>query len=187
MDWVAQHPQEIQVANLSLGGFLEDPTPVREAVDGMIAAGITVVVAAGNDGADARSRYPGGLESVITVSALADSNGLAGAAAGIFRVDRYRSEQDESFADFSNFGPRIDLIAPGVRILSTWKKRKYARVSGTSQAAPHVAGAAALYKVANPGAAPTEVEAALKARGALFEPPDDPDGIHEPALDVSGL
>jgi subtilisin family serine protease len=82
----------------------------------------------------------------------------------------------------------VDLIAPGVCILSTFRGTGYATLSGTSMASPHVAGAAALYKSTHPAASPAAVKAALQAAGNLnWNASDDPDGIKETLLNVDAL
>lgn len=192
LDWIAARADQIEVANLSLSDDLSsDNAVVQAAFDGLVAKGVTVVVAAGNADAhgahQANQAIPARYDSVIAVSALADSNGAAGTSAGTFRVQGRYFEFDESYADFSNYGPVVDLIAPGVSILSTYKNRKYAEISGTSQAAPHVTGAAALYKLTHPAATPAQIRAYLIANGTDFNPYDAPDAYREPALDVSGL
>ncbi len=105
---------------------------------------------------------------------------------GGFGAATCRSDVDDTFADFSNYGSVVDIMAPGVCILSTYKDGGQSTSSGTSMAAPHVAGAAALYLVDNPGSSPADVKAGLLAMatdiGVLA---DDPDGIGEPLLDVT--
>lgn len=192
LDWIAARANQIEVANLSLSDDASADNPVIEAAfDGLVAKGVTVVVAAGNADAtgikQASQTIPARYDSVIAVSALADNNGAAGHSAGTFKVKGRYFEFDESYADFSNYGPAVDLIAPGVAILSTYKDRKYAEISGTSQASPHVAGAAALYRLTHPAATPAQVRAYLIANGTPFDPYDAPDAYHEPALDASGL
>ncbi|MFN3650520.1 MAG: S8 family serine peptidase [Armatimonadota bacterium] len=185
LEWVAAHADTIEVANLSLGGPMSDDTPLRVAVDALVAAGVTVVAAAGNAGQDVSTWVPAKFESVLCVSALADKNGKAGKSAGVFKFGS--RERDERFASFSNWGSEVDLIAPGVKILSTYKHGQYAWISGTSQAAPHAAGAAALYLARHPGATPAEVREALVNRAVVFSRRNDPDGVYEPCLDVAAL
>jgi len=115
---------------------------------------------------------------------LADFNGQPdGGAAATCRAD-----QDDTFADFSNSGSDVDLIAPGVCILSTYLGGGYNTLSGTSMASPHVAGAAALYKAGNPGASPAQVRTALQAAGNLgWNDADDPDPTKERLLNVDAF
>jgi len=144
IDWVTQRADVIDVANMSLG-WTENPSspsPVREAIQASVAKGIVYAVAAGNDSKDAQNFAPASYPEVITVSAVADSDGVAGGFGG---PTSYGA--DDTFATFSNFGSSVDLAAPGVDIFSTLPGGLYGKKSGTSMASPHVAGAAALYVV----------------------------------------
>ncbi len=88
-------------------------------------------------------------------------------------------------ASFSNYGLDVDLIAPGACIYSTYKDGGYKTLNGTSMAAPHVAGAAALYKASNPGSVPSTVARILREKGVLdWDASDDPDGTKETLLNV---
>jgi subtilisin len=190
IDYVAANADEIEVANMSLGGAgaddgncgLTDGDAQHTAICETVAAGVTFVVAAGNDSADASGFTPAAYDEVITVSALADFNGAPGGGAG----STCRADQDDTFADFSNFGADVDLIAPGVCIDSTYMMGGYDTLSGTSMASPHVAGAAALYKTTHPGATPAQVKSALQSAGTL-DWSGDPDGTKERLLNVSGF
>ena len=120
------------------------------------------MVAAGNDSADASGSAPAAYDEVITVSALADFNGQPGGGA----ASTCRADVDDTFADFSNYGADVDIIAPGVCINSTVPGGGYDNTySGTSMASPHVAGGAALYMAANPSATPAQVLAGSSLPG----------------------
>ncbi|KAI9493513.1 serine protease [Zychaea mexicana] len=112
------------VANMSLGGGKSNA--LNKAVNEAVNAGIIFSVAAGNDNRDACNYSPAGAENAITVGA-----------------SNIRDER----ASFSNFGPCVDVFAPGENILSIWRGSKDATnsISGTSMAAPHVAGLAAYF------------------------------------------
>jgi subtilisin len=145
IDYVAANAASIEVANMSLGGRTVGKfDPMRDAIKAASALGVVFVVAAGNDKVDCKNFAPANYPEVITVSAIADSDGLPGHLGA--RTDY---GYDDTFASFSNYGPAVDLAAPGVWITSTHKNGGYARMSGTSMACPHVAGAAALYLITN--------------------------------------
>ncbi len=136
IDWVTGHFIPPAVANMSLGG---EPSPVLDAtVEASIAAGVTYVVAAGNEASNACTFSPARVEEALTVAAMGP---------------------DDEGADFSNHGPCVDLFAPGVEILSAWHTSDGASewLEGTSMAAPHVAGVAALFLALHPSATPQEV------------------------------
>ena len=205
VDWAASTRRSgsadaVAVANLSLGGVGSDDghcgavdgDVLHQAICKTVDRGVTFVAAAGNDHVDASTTIPAAYREVITVSALADSDGRPG---GIGGPPTCRpSERDDTLANFSNYGAGIALIAPGVCILSTlpvdgreWRGQGgYGRLSGTSSAAPHVAGAAALWLSRHPDATPAAVRAALVAAGSRdWDDRGDPDGIKEPLLDTS--
>ncbi|MEU4499264.1 S8 family peptidase [Streptomyces sp. NPDC023998] len=193
IDYVTEHADQIEVANMSLGGEGTDDgncgmtngDAEHRAICDSVAKGVTYTVAAANDHADAKNITPAAYDEVITVSALADFDGKPG---GLGRPT-CRSDQDDTFADFSNYGADVDLIAPGVCILSTFRNGGYATLSGTSMAAPHVAGGAALYRATHPNASPQEVKAALQAAGSddWTWPSQDGDATKERLLKVSSF
>jgi subtilisin family serine protease len=140
IDWVTKNAIRPAVANMSLGGDADDV--LDAALRNSIAAGITYAVAAGNSNGDACTQSPAREPNAITVGATA---------------------RDDSRAYFSNHGTCLDLFAPGLGILSSWKDSDTATLnaSGTSMASPHVAGTAALHLAEHPSATPQEVRDAL--------------------------
>jgi subtilisin family serine protease len=142
IDWVAGSALRPAVANLSLGGAAS--SSIDSAVAGAVAKGVTMVVAAGNNGLDACQYSPAREPSAITVGATSNND--------------YR-------AYFSNTGTCVDVFAPGYNITSAWNTSSTATntISGTSMAAPHVAGVAALVLEATPTATPAAVTNAILA------------------------
>jgi subtilisin family serine protease len=159
--YVFANRAQIETVNLSLGAtgtFLPAETALRI----LALSGVTVTVSAGNNGQNANGNTPAraglGFNGVITVSAIADSDGRCGG----FGPATTRGA-DDSYATFTAFN--VDLGAPGVDILSTYRNSGYARMSGTSMSAPDVAGSAAFYKSLFPAMTPAQIEVALKTTG----------------------
>jgi subtilisin family serine protease len=161
---------------------------LHAAICRVTAAGITVVAAAANDSGSASHRVPAAYNEVITVSALADTDGKPGALGGKRCYSWGTYDKDDTFANFSNYGHDVDLIAPGKCIWSTLRTGSYGYSSGTSMAAPAVTGAVALYKSTRPMATPAQVKEALQYLGNLnWKTSTDPDSTHEKLLDVSRI
>ncbi|MEV6445703.1 S8 family serine peptidase [Amycolatopsis sp. NPDC051716] len=153
VDWVTQHAQRPAVVNMSLGGGQSAAEDL--AVKNSIAAGITYVVAAGNDDRDACFASPADVPTAITVGA---SN----------PVDERARDWKETggVTGGSNYGSCVDLFAPGESVKSAHNATDTATVTlrGTSMASPHVAGAVALLLSQSPGLSPAEVTNALLGR-----------------------
>ncbi|WP_018233829.1 S8 family serine peptidase [Thioalkalivibrio thiocyanodenitrificans] len=178
IDWVTARAHTVRVANMSLGCECTSQA-LDQAITNSVKAGVSYVVSAGNSAKDAETFSPARHPDVITVSALADFDGLPGGEG----ASTCRQDTDDTLANFSNFGRLIDIAAPGVCILSTWPGAAYRTLSGTSMAAPHAAGAAAIL-VASGIANPEQVRAELTQAGNLDWVDTSGDGHHEPLLDV---
>jgi subtilisin len=191
IDYVTAHSKEIDVVNLSFGCECSSPA-LDAAISNAVHTGIVFVVAAGNNHKDASSFTPARNPIVIAVSAMTDSDGKCG---GVGSPTKYGN--DDTFASFSNYGEPVDIVAPGVGILSTYKDGNYAQLSGTSMAAPHVTGGIALYESLHPGATPAQVRAAVIDNGTKPSAgcsgegqgyfTGNPDGGNTPLLNAKGL
>ena len=186
----------IEAANMSVAKSgdddpdcgLSEKDVLHLAICRVVKGGITVVAAAGNDRMSASKLVPAAYNEVITVSALADTDGKPGALGGHRCFSWGSYDADDTYANFSNYGSDVDIIAPGKCIWSTKPGSTYGYMSGTSMATPHVTGAAALYKANRPKATPAEVKEALQYLGNLnWKTSTDPDSYHERLLDVSKL
>ncbi|MDP5226934.1 MULTISPECIES: S8 family peptidase [Arthrobacter] len=152
---VPVNPYPAQVINMSLGGTGTCSATYQNAINAAVARGVTVVVSAGNSAADASGSRPANCQNVVAVAA---------------------GDKDGKLASYSNYGTTVDVTAPGGDtsksgggILSTLNAGttvpgapSYAWYQGTSMAAPHISGLAAMMKSLKPGLTPTDVESLLK-------------------------
>ncbi|GAB2624958.1 hypothetical protein GCM10027168_65930 [Streptomyces capparidis] len=153
---VPANPTPAKVINMSLGGGGTCNSAIQSAINGAVGRGTAVVVAAGNENRNASSSVPANCSNVITVAA---------------------TDREGNRAQYSNYGTTVDVAAPGgetaVRangILSTLNtgttvpaSESYAFYQGTSMAAPHIAGLAALLKSADPAITPARTESLIKS------------------------
>ena len=149
VDWVTANAVKPAIANMSLSGGLS--RALDDAVRNSAASGVFYSLAAGNQGTDACNHSP-------ARAGAGTNNGIATVAATNSSDGEWRS---------SNHGPCVDVWAPGAGILSTKMGGGTATKSGTSMAAPHVGGGAALYLSTNTAASPTRVEGALTSGATI--------------------
>lgn len=125
-NWTGENGEKVRIINMSLGGSYNDPK-LEKAILQAVAKGILVVVASGNEGDDNQETYEYGYPALynecITVAAC---------------------DENKKLAPFSNNHLQVDVTAAGVNVLSTYPQSKYAKLSGTSMATPHVSGMLAL-------------------------------------------
>ncbi|MFD4533756.1 MULTISPECIES: S8 family peptidase [Kitasatospora] len=164
LDWVAHNAQRPAVLNASIGE--ERSRALNDAATALFDKGVLPVVSAGNDAADACTASPASADRVVTVAAT--------------------NRQDQE-SGFSNWGPCVTLHAPGQSTESAGLGGGSTTLSGTSMAAPHVTGAAALYTAQHPNADPAETAAFLKRTATAGVLTDVREGTPNLLLFTDGL
>jgi subtilisin family serine protease len=228
LEWAARNGMDVANMSFGTLDPFGGRGPLCSAIASATAAGMTVVAAAGNEQIDASLITPANCRDSLTVTGFVDTDGRPGGDGPEVMLAPGLVERDDTFAEtFSNFSnacwdtdgddectsadsPVVDLMAPAVGVRSTLPtypaalndlgvSRNYDFLTGTSMAAPHVAGAAALFIAANPGATPARVRLGLTTGGEceaggtggspLCPEPwtDDPDFDPEPLVSVDGF
>ena len=144
VDWVRVNAVRPAVANMSLGGGLS--SALNTAVNNLANSGVFISVGAGSENGSACNVSPAGAASAFTVAATTST---------------------DARASYSNYGTCVDVFAPGSSIPSVWLDGTSRTLSGTSMAAPHAAGVAALYKATHGETATSTLDAWLKNNATL--------------------
>ena len=185
---------QIEIANESVGSCGAQITAATQTAGQNLAnAGVTMFTSAGNCNASANGGFYCGVTAFICVSAMADFDGKCGGQSSITVGSTPAPSRDDQRAAFSNHGSDVDIMAPGVAVLSTFpgsnpvgdpstpptgwgtgtgtasyigssEHGKYATLSGTSMASPIAAGIGALVKSKNPSWTPTQIKTDLQAK-----------------------
>jgi CSLREA domain-containing protein len=174
LDWVITQTGSFDIAavNMSLGGgeytSTCDSDPLKAPIDTLRTAGIATVISAGNSGSKTSVGSPGCISTAITVGATGDAS--------------------DAIATFSQSDDVLDVLAPGVDITAEYPTDPanpgndyVVTASGTSMAAPHVAGAVAVLHGADGTASVTEIEQVLEGTGV---PVTDSNGLTRPRIDL---
>ncbi len=155
----------VNVINMSLGGQGRSETMITD-VQNAVTQGITVCVAAGNSFADASYYMPAGIEECITVGAI---------------------DERSYIPLFSNFGPMVDILAPGVSIKSSYLNNSYETKSGTSMSSPFVAAASSMLLTVNPTLNSTEILDLMLENAYIGPFYEDPDFYHKLNLYIGNI
>ena len=164
LDWIAGNARGPAVANLSLTGPYSQS--LNAAAREVVRSGVYLTVAAGNNSGDACAESPGSARGVLTVAA---------------------TDENDRAADFSNYGECVEVYAPGVGITSDWAGGGTEVMNGTSMAAPHAAGVAALYKSRWGQASASDVTDWILSRATEGTVRGNPGGTPDLLLNIGGL
>ncbi|HXE74301.1 MAG TPA: S8 family serine peptidase [Candidatus Xenobia bacterium] len=188
LDWVITNHPGVKAVNMSLGTFAlftgacDNATSFTlafaQAINTLRANGALSFVSSGNNGSSTQMQAPACIANVVAVAAVWDAN--VGSQTQFSCTDMTTAA--DKITCFSNTSSALDLLAPGALITSTGIGGGTSTFRGTSQAAPHAAGAAALLWDARPELTPDQVEALFKVTGISVMDPDN--GLSFPRIDV---
>ena len=171
---------DFAAVNMSLGSDEAFPSECdssnsasKAAIDNLRAIGIATIASSGNEESSTGIGSPACISSVVSVGSTDDGSSSSDGSSETTR---------DEVSDFSNSSPELDLLAPGRWITSSYPENYSATVSGTSQAAPHVAGAWAVLKSKAPNASVEQVLSALKSTGVSIT--DSRNNITRPRIRV---
>jgi subtilisin family serine protease len=195
LNYIIGHPEDgIRVINMSFGA-VEYTLPCdasfpewATALDTLRTAGVISFVASGNENDKSHLNFPACLSAAVSVGAVYDANVgsktwcLNSSCTVILCTDATTAA--DKVTCFSNSHPELDLLAPGAIIRSSYLKNTAKELSGTSMAAPHAVGVAALMLEANPAATPDELESCMKSSG--LQVTDPANGVTTPRVNAAG-
>lgn len=188
-DYIVTHASEIDVATMSVGGGNSRSTAVANAQDAVVNAGVPFFQSAGNDGVECEPGLGCANDTPIVVGSLTDNDGLCGGKKNLQATTSSGASTillDDVYAEYSNYGSDIDIIAPGTYVLSTWpgtadnwvrptaiygntqyiggsEQGEYSAISGTSMATPLAAGVGAMLLTVNPFWTPAQVKSSIQS------------------------
>jgi len=187
LDYIIGHLGDgVRVINMSFGA-VEYTLPCdasfpdwATALDSLRTAGVIAFVASGNDNDKSHLNFPACLSAAVSVGAVYDANW----GSKTWSTCTDATTAADKVTCFSNSHPELDLLAPGAIIRSSYRNNTATYMSGTSMAAPHAAGVAALMLDADPAATPDELESCLKSSG--LQVTDPANGVTTPRVDAVG-
>ena len=187
LDWLIDNHPEVRAINMSLGTDALFPgdcdstasftSAFASAIDTLRGGGALTFVSSGNDASAVSMEAPACVHDAVSVGAVYDSN----VGRLTFHCTDATSQADQ-ITCFSNSDSTLDLLAPGAIITSDWLRGGTSNFYGTSQAAPHATGSAAVLASIDPSLAPDDIESLLKRTGKLIADPRN--GVVTPRIDL---
>jgi subtilisin family serine protease len=196
LDYIIAHPEYgIRIINMSFGAAVTTPPPCdaldpawATALTTLRTAGVIAFVASGNGHDKSHVDFPACLSAAVSVGAVYDANWGSKTWCANSSCTPILCTDATTAADkvtcFSNSYPQLDLLAPGAIIRSSYLYNTATNMSGTSMAAPHAAGVAALMLQADPAATPDELKSCMKSSGVQVTDPAN--GVTTPRVDAAG-